>query len=93
MSNDAVFAPASPKQEMMFKAFLESQITVIGGAAGSGKSYLLQLMPLCLVDDPKSKCIMFRRTTPQITGQGGIWDTAKGISMNYLFLKDLRFER
>ena len=45
----------------------------------SGKSYLLQLMPLCLVDDPKTKCIMFRRTTPQITGQGGIWDTAKGI--------------
>lgn len=46
---------------------------------GSGKSYILQLLPLLFVDDPKSQCIMFRRTTPQIIGQGGIWDTAKGI--------------
>lgn len=79
MSEQALFAPASRKQELMFKAAMEAQITIIGGAAGSGKSYLLQLMPLLLIDDPKSNCIMFRRTTPQITGQGGIWDTAKGI--------------
>lgn len=45
----------------------------------SGKSYILQLLPLLLVDDPNTKCVMFRRTIPQITGQGGIWDTAKGI--------------
>jgi energy-coupling factor transporter ATP-binding protein EcfA2 len=75
----SLFAPASKKQEMMFKAVNEAQIVVIGGAAGSGKSYLLQLMPLLFIDDPKTNCIMFRRTTPQITGQGGIWDTGKGI--------------
>ena len=45
----------------------------------SGKSYLMQLMPLLLIDDPKTTCIMFRRTTPQLTGQGGIWDTANNI--------------
>lgn len=76
---ETVYGPASPKQEMMLKAAESVQVVVIGGAAGSGKSFLLQLMPLMLVDDPASQCIMFRRTTPQITGQGGIWDTGKGI--------------
>jgi hypothetical protein len=28
------------------------------------------------IDDPKSTGIMFRRTTPQIKGQGGLFDTA-----------------
>jgi len=79
MSEQALFAPASRKQEMMLKAALEAQIVVIGGAAGSGKSYILQLLNLLFIDDPKTNCVMFRRTTPQITGQGGIWDTGKDI--------------
>lgn len=77
--SDAIFKPASHKQEMMMKAAAEVEITIIGGAAGSGKSYILQLLPLMFADCPKARCTMFRRTTPQITGQGGIWDTAKGI--------------
>lgn len=76
---EPIFTPASPKQELMFETFMKAQILVIGGAAGSGKSYLLQAMALALLDDPKTNCIMLRRTTPQITGQGGIWDTAKGL--------------
>lgn len=72
-----MFGPASPKQKMILEN--KAQILIIGGAAGSGKSYLLQLMPLALIDDPKTNCIMFRRTTPQLTGQGGLFDTARGI--------------
>ena len=79
MSDNSIFSPASPKQEMMIQSAMNVQIVVIGGAAGSGKRYVLQLIPLLLADDPKTKCLMFRRTTPQITGPGGIWDTAKGI--------------
>lgn len=45
----------------------------------SGKSYLLQLLPLLIIDDPKTACIMFRRTVPQIRGQGGLFDKAKDI--------------
>lgn len=71
------FGPASPKQKMILEN--KAQILIIGGAAGSGKSYLLQLMPLALIDDPKTSCIMFRRTTPQLKGQGGLFDTARGI--------------
>lgn len=77
MQNKAIFGPASPKQAMMMSN--QAQILVIGGAAGSGKSYILQLLPLFIIDDPHSNIVMLRRTTPQIVGQGGIWDTAKGI--------------
>jgi phage terminase large subunit-like protein/energy-coupling factor transporter ATP-binding protein EcfA2 len=73
----ATFAPASRKQQMVLES--TAQIMVIGGAAGSGKSYLLQLMPLLIVNDPKTACIMFRRTVPQIRGQGGLFDKAKDI--------------
>lgn len=45
----------------------------------SGKSYLLQLMPLSLIDDPKTNVVMFRRKTPQLRGGGGLFDKAKGI--------------
>jgi phage terminase large subunit-like protein len=69
--------PTSAKQEMIINS--DAQITVIGGAAGSGKSYLLQVMALRYIDDPNTTCIMFRRTTPQLMGQGGIVDTAKSI--------------
>ena len=55
------------------------QIFITGN---SGKSYILQLVPLLFADDPRTQCLMLRRTTPQITGQGGIWDTAKGIYYN-----------
>lgn len=72
--------PASPKQEMILNC--DAQITVIGGAAGSGKSYLLQLLPLRYIDDKNTNCIMFRRTTVQLRGQGGIFDTAKDIYMS-----------
>ncbi|BAV80896.1 putative terminase large subunit [Vibrio phage RYC] len=78
----SLFAPASPKQALMLQRAADTQILVIGGAAGSGKSYLLQLIPLMLVDDPKSNCIMFRRTNPQIKGAGGIFETGTGIYNN-----------
>lgn len=73
----ATFAPASRKQQMVLES--DAQIMVIGGAAGSGKSYLLQLMPQLIIDDPRTACIMSRRTIPQIRGQGGLFDKAKDI--------------
>lgn len=63
-------------QTGFFVTRLEDCVVVTGN---SGKSYLLQLMPLAYVDDPQTACIMFRRTTPQLTGAGGLFDTAKSI--------------
>ncbi|QNO03417.1 terminase large subunit [Rheinheimera phage vB_RspM_barba_10-9I] len=34
------------------------------------------MLPLKYIDDPRTTAIMFRRTTPQIKGQGGLFDTA-----------------
>jgi len=73
----AIFAPASRKQQMVLES--TAQILVMGGAAGSGKSYLLQLLPLLIVDDPRTACIMFRKSVPQLRGQGGLFDKAKDI--------------
>lgn len=72
-----MLGPASKKQEMMLNA--DAQVTVIGGAAGSGKSYLLNMIPLRYVDCPHFNGIIFRRTTVQLKGQGGMWDTGKEI--------------
>ena len=77
MTQENPLRAMSPKQQMILDS--SAQITIIGGAAGSGKSHLLQMMPLQLVDDPNTACIMFRRTTPQLNGAGGLVDKAKGI--------------
>lgn len=36
-------------------------------------------MPLLLIDDPKTNCVMMRRTNPQLQGAGGVFETACNI--------------
>jgi len=72
-----MLGPASKRQEEMLKS--DADITIIGGAAGSGKSYVLNLIPLRYIHDPNFTGVCFRRTTKQLRGQGGIWQTAKNI--------------
>jgi hypothetical protein len=59
-------------------AFLASpaDIVVYGGAAGGGKSFGLLLEPLRHAQKPDFRAVVFRRTSPQITAGGGLWDTA-----------------
>lgn len=66
--------PSSRKQEMFINS--SSTITVFGGAAGSGKSYMGLMDLLKWVHMPKFRGVVFRRTTPQLKGVGGMWDTA-----------------
>ena len=77
MSQSTMLRAMSPKQQMILDS--TAQVTIIGGAAGSAKSHLLQMLPLNIIDDPRTACIMFRRTTPQLTGQGGLVDKARMI--------------
>src|SRR5690348_2573145 len=52
-----------------------ADIAVYGGAAGSGKSFALLLDPLRWVREyPGFGGVLFRRTYPQITAEGGLWD-------------------
>ncbi|MFA5166807.1 MAG: terminase family protein, partial [Candidatus Paceibacterota bacterium] len=66
-----------PKQEL----FLTSQadITFYGGAAGGGKTFAELLAPLINVDDTNFNFVYFRTTRPELTSNGGAWDTSKNI--------------
>ena len=59
-------------------AFLATpaDIAVYGGAAGAGKSFALLMEPLRKMHVPGFGAVIFRRTYPQITNEGGLWDTS-----------------
>lgn len=54
----------------------EAHVTVFGGAAGAGKSYLGVMDFLQYIQYPKFRGVITRRTTPQLKGPGGILDNA-----------------
>lgn len=56
--------------------FFESKadIVIFGGAAGGGKSFALVAEPLRRIHRGGFRGGIFRRTNPQLKGQGGVWD-------------------
>lgn len=59
--------------------FLESpaDIVIAGGAAGGGKTHGLLLEPMRHVrNTPAFGGVIFRRSRPQITNEGGLWDSS-----------------
>ena len=69
-----------PQEDFQYK-FLSSKanIAIGGGAAGAGKTFSLLLDAVRHHNDPTSKGIIFRRTTPQITNPGALWDESNEI--------------
>ncbi len=65
--------------------FLSSgaDIVIYGGAAGGGKTYALLMEPLRHIHNRNFGAVIFRRTTPEIFKEGGLWDDATGL---YLML-------
>ena len=61
------------------ETFLSSpaDIVLYGGAAGGGKSFGLLLDPLRYVSNPDFGAVVFRRTYPEITQEGGLWDESE----------------
>ncbi len=47
-----------------------------GGAAGGGKTWALLLEAMRHTRNPDYGAVIFRRTSPQITNEGGLWDEA-----------------
>ncbi len=64
------------------EAFLatSADIAFYGGAAGGGKSYALLMEALRHIQTvPGFGAVIFRRESPQITNEGGLWDTAEAM--------------
>lgn len=57
----------------------KADIAIGGGAAGVGKTYTLLLEPLRHKDVEGFGTVCFRRTSPQIKAEGGLWDTSNVI--------------
>ena len=56
-----------------------ADIAVYGGSAGAGKSFDLLLEPVRHIHVSDFNAVIFRRTYPQITNPGGLWDTSNEI--------------
>lgn len=54
----------------------EADIVIGGGAAGAGKSFVLLLEPLRHKDVRGFGGVIFRRTSPMIRAEGGLWDAS-----------------
>lgn len=63
------------------EAFLASSadIVIYGGAAGGGKTWGLLVEPLRHVSVGGFGGVIFRRSYPQITNEGGLWDESEQI--------------
>lgn len=64
---------AGPQEQFLASP---ADIAIFGGAAGCGKSYALLMEPLRHINVPGFGAVAFRRTMPQITTEGGLWETA-----------------
>lgn len=66
-----------PQEGYQTNALSSGADIVIGGAAaGVGKTYSLLLEPLRHIRNKDYGGVIFRRTSPQIRAEGGLWDTS-----------------
>lgn len=86
-----VIAPSSPKQEMMLNA--STDISISGGSAGSGKSFIALLHPLKHANDPHFRGVIFRKTNAELKAQGSLWENAVNIYSRVFGLENLRIQQ
>lgn len=74
VTNQKIIKPQEGYQEIFLSS--PADIVIGGGAAGAGKTYSLLLESIRHKNVPGFGGVIFRRTTPQITNEGALWDTA-----------------
>lgn len=73
-----VYGPCSEKQKL-FLTDNTTDVILLGGGAGGGKSFTCLTKNLDGVDDPFFRCTIFRRTQPELKRQGGLIDESKAV--------------
>jgi predicted phage terminase large subunit-like protein len=69
-----------------------ADIVLYGGSAFGGKSFAIILEPLkYALSTPGYNAVVFRRTSPMITNEGGLWDEAIGLYKKEGIDLDFRF--
>ena len=61
----------------------QSDIAIYGGQAGGGKTWALLYEPTKHLENGKFGGVIFRRTSPQITNEGGLWDESQTLYLEY----------
>jgi len=69
---DTIIRP-QPGPQMQFLSS-QADIAIYGGSAGGGKTWGLLMEPLRHIGNGRFGAVFFRRTTTQITNEGGLWD-------------------
>jgi len=63
-----------PRQEQFLSC--PADVVVFGGSAFGGKTFALELEPTRHINNGEFGAVIFRRTIPEITREGGLWDEA-----------------
>lgn len=69
------YRPQEGAQESFIHS--EADIAIYGGAAGGGKSWALLYESMRYADVQGYGAVIFRRTSPQIRNEGGLWDESQ----------------
>jgi predicted phage terminase large subunit-like protein len=88
MSKQETIGPKSRKQEMFINS--TADVTIFGGAAGAGKTFLGIMDFLKHIRYSKFRGLITRRTTPQLKGPGGVLDNCLGLFK--LFDKNVKWK-
>lgn len=71
-----IAAQPGPQEEFLS---CDADIAIYGGAAGGGKTFALLLDTLRHIDVKNAGVVVFRRTFPEISNEGGLWDESTKI--------------
>ena len=74
MTQKVVIRPQPGPQEQFLAA--EADLVIYGGAAGGGKTWALLVDPLRHISVKGFGGVIFRKTYPEISSEGGLWDEA-----------------
>lgn len=81
MTDEVTIAPASPFQEKYLNS--DAQILLVGGAAGSSKSYMGLMRHLRFAEDPNYRAYCIRKNSSAIMASGGLFWEAVALYTKY----------